>query len=170
MHWTLELPELTLQILEAWRTDQRASSTAVRWFLRTPRATHSAKATSSGALSNPYYAVPNYRMWTFTHCATRPTRFSSRRVLIHTHRAAQRARRHAHGPRPLWSYVRRRAPASRRDDGPCFRRPRDWSSNGRQKNRVASRRTDAASKKANEISAFLGGDGGTRTPDPLHAK
>jgi hypothetical protein len=32
------------------------------------------------------------------------------------------------------------------------------------------RRVDADSKNANEIGAFLGGDGGTRTSDPLHAK
>ena len=41
---------------------------------------------------------------------------------------------------------------------------------GRQKIGYSSEKSNADSKKPYEIGAFLGGDGGTRTPDPLHAK
>ena len=163
---TLEFPELTLRALRAWHSTRRARVTMARSSSPTAKAIRCARVTSSAALSSRCCAAPSYPTWTFTRCAIPRTHSSLRRA------PTPSSSRVATGTSTrAWSSTdtvtcSRRAPSSRRDNGPSFQRSRDWSSNGRQKICVASRRIDADPKKANEIGAFLGGDGGLepRTP------
>jgi len=71
----LELPELTLQILEAWRPEQRNSGYDSPLVFTDTKGNVLRKPTLSAALSSRYCAAPSCRTWIFTHYGIHPTHF-----------------------------------------------------------------------------------------------